>query len=336
MTTPDASAERLARVLESVPGPSEGPAPVADLCTAAGFGPDDARTAAEVFVGLLRASGAVLVTAEPETGRLFAKSKSPAAALFLGSLAAYLRAGVPVVDNWTRAGTVEPPYQPNQVLAGPQFLHLIEHRRLGLFAEAAPLRERRIVHVLVKTRFRLMGPRYLMIYDRAARQYQLPGGHLRADDPDPLAAAVRELEEELPEFAFDTGRDRLVELGEVDVTQQSRTYGAVTRYRIVHFQLVSTRQSLNIGPDGQWVSERTLLNEHALVKGRTLNTAGLRRLAAELPGGLGRLAAGLSFGRRPSLLVLLREKPWEVLGAALSVIGLVITLVQVAIEMGAG
>ncbi|MGC5306776.1 NUDIX domain-containing protein [Micromonospora zamorensis] len=334
MTTPNDSPEWLARVLESVPGEGESPASVTQLCTAAGFDPGGARSAAEAIVGLLRLSGAVLTTEDTTTGDLRVRAKSPVADLFLKSLAAYVRSGTPVVDHWARAGTVEPPYLPNQVLVGPQFLHLIEARRLALDPKAAALRDGRIVQILIKTRFPLLGQRYLMIYDRAARQYQLPGGHLRPDDSGPLAAAVRELEEELPEFAFDPRRDRLNALGEVEVVQQSRTYGAITRYQMIFFQLSTTRSGLPVGPDGHWVSERALLNEQAVVRGRTVNATGLHRLISALPGGLDRMTPGLSLGRRPSFAVLMREKPWEVLGVLVGIAGLVVTVVQIAIDVG--
>ncbi|WBB53360.1 NUDIX hydrolase [Verrucosispora sp. WMMD573] len=330
----DEPSERLARVLEAVPDHDEGAVTTDQLCSAAGFG--DAGPAAEVVAGFLRLSGAVVLTEDPATGRHTVKAASPAAALFLKSLAAYVRSGTPVLDNWARAGTTEPPYQPQQVLAGAQFLYVIEHRRLSLDPQASPLRSGRVVQVLIKTRLRLLGPRYLMIYDRAARQYQLPGGHVRSDDLDPLATAVRELEEELPGFTFDLRRDRLVELGEVEVVQQSRTYGAVTRYRMHFVQLTSTRRELKAGPDGQWVTERALLEEGRLVEGSGVNTTGLRRLVAGLPGGLGRLAPGLVLGRRPSTTVLIREKPWEVLGAVLSVAGIVVAIVQLVAEWGVG
>ncbi|MEV2239351.1 NUDIX hydrolase [Micromonospora sp. NPDC049891] len=328
--------DRLARVLEGVPDHDEGAVATGQLCAAAGFDGAGAPAAAEVVAGFLRLSGAVVLTEDPATGRQTVKAASPAAALFLKSLAAYLRSGTPVIDNWARPGTAEPPYQPQQVLAGAQFLYVIEHRRLGLDPQASPLRSGRVVQVLIKTRLRLLGPRYLMIYDRAARQYQLPGGHLRSDDRDPLAAAVRELEEELPGFTFDARRDRLVELGEVEVVQQSRTYGAVTRYQMHFVQLTSTRRDLKAGPDGHWVTERALLDEGRLVKGSGVNTTGLRRLVAGLPGGLGQLAPGLMLGRRLSTAVLIREKPWEALGVVLSVVGIVVAIAQLVVEWGVG
>ncbi|MBC8988743.1 NUDIX hydrolase [Micromonospora chalcea] len=334
MTWANDSPERLARVLESVPGDGESSASARGLCIAAGFDPTGATATAEAVVGLLRLSGAIETTEKTATGDLHIKANSPVAALFLRSLAAYLRSGTPVIDHWTRAGTVEPPYLPNQVLVGSQLLYLLEARRLALDSEAPPLREGRIVQILINTRLRLAGRRYLMIYDRAARQYQLPGGHQRPDDSSPLATAVRELEEEIPEFAFNPRRDRLTELGEVEVIQQSRTYGAVTRYRMTFFQLTSTRQSLKVGPEGHWVGRHALLDGQALVKGRTVNAAGVRRLIASLPGGLDHLAVGLSLGRRRSFTLLLREKAWEVIGVVLGIAGLVVTLVQLVAESG--
>ncbi|MEV7279158.1 NUDIX hydrolase [Streptomyces sp. NPDC093111] len=321
MPAPDSAA--IAALLEAAADHDGPPVPLAELCRRAGLDGPTAEAAASTAQALLGAFG-VLRTAE---GGVVAVS--PQARFFLRSLASYVREGRSLLDNWERPGTAEPPYTGRQVLSGPQFLYLAEERRLSLAPDAAPLRRTEVAQVVVKTRLRGRGGRahYLLLYDARARQYQLPGGHVRSSDADVRAAAVRELEEELPGYTHTPGRDRLKELGTVPVTQLSRTVGAVTEYRITFFQLETEATAVPVGPGGRWVPEDTLLDPAAQLDGATLNVVALARLDDSLPGSLAGLPWSLPTIQHRSFRDVLRDRPWEVAGLVIGVLGLGLSLI---------
>ncbi|GAA2815965.1 NUDIX hydrolase [Streptomyces showdoensis] len=321
MPEPDTAA--LAAVLEAAADQAGPPVPLAELCRRAGLSDPAAEAAAPMVqallgaFGVLRAEGPGVLTVRPE------------ARYFLRSLASYVREGRSLLDNWERPGTAEPPYTGRQVLSGPQFLYLAEERRLALDPHAAPLRRSEVAQVVVKTRLRGRGGRahYLLLYDARARQYQLPGGHVRSSDTDLRAAAVRELEEELPGYTHTPGRDRLKELGTVPVVQLSRTVGAVTEYRITFFQLETDAPAIPVGPGARWVPEDVLLDPTSLVDDATLNVVALTRLDDSLPGHLHGLPWSLPATQHRSLREVLRDRPWEVAGLVIGVLGLGLSLI---------
>lgn len=311
----------LVAAIRAVPKEDESPVPVEELCERAGFDRADAAVVGPVLLrllggfGVLRTSGGGLV-----------KAASPIGSLFLSSYAEYLAAGAALLDNWSRPGATDPPYGEAEALNGPQFLYLSERRRLRADPTAPALRGAEVAQVVIARRGRGDGTRYLMLYDGAARQYQLPGGHRRPGDADMRDVAARELQEELPGFALDPARDQLVELGVVETTQVSRTYGVATAYSMTFFQLRSTRTELDAGPQARWLDAATLLAADP-AGDPLLNVAGLRQLDRKLPGGIRGLAPGL-LPRRPSWLVMTaRTRPLEFWGFVVGVAGLVTSVV---------
>ncbi|WP_244258196.1 NUDIX hydrolase [Streptomyces sp. Tu 2975] len=279
------------------------------------------------MLALVSAFGAMREEIAPD-GTVAAAVVSPQAAYFLRGLAAYLRTGHAILDNWERAGADAGPYSGNQVLAGPQFLYLSESRRLALDADAVPLREVNIVQVVVKTRRgRGAGAQYLLQYDERARQYQLPGGHVRTTDADHWATAIRELEEELAGYTYRPDRDVLTRLGVIDAVQPSRTHGAVTGYRVTFFHLKTDRDRLLLGPGAHWAGEEQLLDPDFRIGRAGLNVTALARLHATLPGGLGGLPWSHPGSLRRPVRQVISDRPWEAAGLAVGVIGLVVSLI---------
>ncbi|MGW0877662.1 NUDIX hydrolase [Streptomyces sp. NPDC002740] len=303
------------------------PVTVEDLGVLAGLAPVEAATSVPVVLALAGAFGVLREESTPD-GASATAVISPQAAYFLRCLAAYVRSGHTVLDNWERAGTDTGPFTAGQVLAGPQFLHLAETHRLALDPAAPPLRQVDVVQVLVKSRLRRRGSRarYLLQYDERARQYQLPGGHTRASDADARATAVRELEEELDGYAHRSDRDVLTELGVVEAVQPSRTHGALTGYRMTFFLLKTDTDRLRPGPGARWVDEGDLLDADFRIGRASLNVTALSRLEAMLPGGLRGLPWSLP---DPPLrgLGVINDHPWEVAGLVIGVVGLVASLV---------
>ncbi|MGW4852768.1 NUDIX domain-containing protein [Streptomyces sp. NPDC004288] len=300
---------------------------VEELGRRAGLPPGEAPTVVSAVLALVGAFGVLREGTDP-SGAPAVTVISPAAAYFLRGLAAYIRSGHAVLDNWERAGTEAGPYTDGQVLAGPQFLYLTESRRLALDADAVPLREVDVVQVVVKARHRGGGrARYLLQYDERARQYQLPGGYVRASDTDRRAAAIRELEEELPGYRHRADRDGLTELGVVEAVQPSRTFGALSGYRVTFFQLRTEAVRLLLGPGAHWVDEERLLEPGFHVGRASLNVTALAGLDATLPGGLSGLPLSVPDRLRRTLRQVVRERPWEAVGLAVGVLGLVVSLI---------
>ena len=317
----------VAHVVRAIPAGYEGSASLEQLCREVGFEEEAVSATSSALIALLSPFGALEVKEEPGTGARLVKAKSTAAWFCLRSLAEYVEKDLPILGNWTRTGTTEPPYSASEILAGPQFLYLMEQRRVSLDGHAIPLRRTQVAQVLIKTRARGRGERYLVLYDGSARQYQLPGGHRRDEDKDMQEVASRELQEELPRFVFSRGEDRLTELGVVTMPQLSRTFGVLTEYEITFFQFSSSRARLAIGPGARWVAERNLLSATATADGQTLNTVALGQLAETLPGGLGGLASSFLTAQRGLLPTAAKDSPWEFWGLVVGVLGIVVSVV---------
>ncbi|MET8665036.1 NUDIX domain-containing protein [Streptomyces tendae] len=306
-----------------------GSAPVstADLARRAGIPAAETDTVVPAVLALM--SGFGVLREQTADGDTTVTVISSQAAYFLRSLAAYLRSDRCVLDNWERAGAEDGPYSAGQVLYGPQFLYLAEHRRAALDADAPPLREVDVVQVITKARQRGRGTRaqYLFQYDERARQYQLPGGHVRASDADPAAAAVRELEEELAGYVHHPARDVLSELGTIEAVQPSRTFGVVTKYRVTFFHLKTDPDRLLPGPAARWLDGDRILDPAFRVGRASLNVTALVRLDAALPGGLRGLPTSVPEPLSRSVQELVRDRPWEAAGLAVGIIGLVVSLI---------
>jgi len=169
-------------------------------------------------------------------GRYRCRGEMPS--FFLRSLAWYIENGRPIVNNWMRPGIGDDLPIDALLDAAPYLLRLIEAKRHHLAgATAEPIRRRRLACVLVKTV--VDGRAYFLLeWDRAAAQYQLIGGGIRADEA-PEAAATQEFIEELviePGQRLVSGRDFVIRpLGwdrppPIEWTGVSRTVGALTRY----------------------------------------------------------------------------------------------------------
>ncbi|MEW1828478.1 NUDIX hydrolase [Streptomyces sp. NPDC088196] len=325
----EAARARTATVLERL-AQQWGTAPVTprELGHRAGLAPAEADGVVPTVLALAGAFG-VLREEPAQDGATTVAVISPQAAYFLRSLAAYLRSDHTILDNWERAVIEAGPYTDGQVLAGPQLLHLAESRRLTLDTDAEPLREVDVVQVVVKVRHRGRGARaqYLLQYDERARQYQLPGGHVRSSDGDRRAAAVRELEEELAGYVHRPDRDVLTELGTIEAVQPSRTFGAVTAYRVVLFHLKTDAERLLLGPGARWVAADRLFDPDFRLGHATLNVTALSRLNDMLPGGLQGLPLSVPEPLTRTVRELLRERPWEAVGLAIGVIGVVVSLI---------
>ncbi|WP_433082449.1 hypothetical protein ACQP1P_01790 [Dactylosporangium sp. CA-052675] len=318
--------DRLIAALDAVPAHDESPIAVDELSRRAGF---DGAAAAVVGPVLLRLLGSfgVLRVAESADGATLVKAAEPASTLFLRSYAEHLRTGRDLLDSWDRPVITDPPYPEQQALSGPQFLHLIERRRLRAGNDARALRRTEVAQVVISRHIKGRPHEYLLLHDEKARQYQLPGGRRRPGDRDAADIAVRELQEELPDFEFDPDRDRLVRLGSTRATAVSRTFGVITEYDLTIFHLRSTRTGLPSGPGGTWVDGKVLLTENSTVNGLSTNLLGLRTVDKDLPGGVCGLEPSFQASERSWVATAAVTRPLEFWGFVVGVFSLIISIV---------
>ncbi|GAA2074441.1 NUDIX hydrolase [Actinomadura alba] len=314
-------AQRLvADFLRAIPGHGQNTRDLTALCREAGL--DHAQ--GEALITMLGVFG--VLERNPSAEADHVRAVSLAAHFFLRSLAEYLESESSVLDNWDRLGTSDPPYTPQQALSGPQFLHLMERRRTAGDRNAPALRRTDVAQVVIKAPASGRGSdAYLLLYDNAARQYQLPGGHRRSSDVNLRETAIRELEEELPGFSFDSPADELIELGEVRVTQLSSTFGVSTDYLIAMFQLRSHRARIEAPPAARWFTEAELSRPGGSRRGE-INVAGLTKLSEGLPNGLAGLGRSVHGQRRRSVRTMVGQHGWEVTGLVIGLLGILLSV----------
>jgi ADP-ribose pyrophosphatase YjhB (NUDIX family) len=325
---PDEDADAVAVLLDAIAEHCANPIRLSELLGRIGASGPAVAAAAPTLPALLTAFGAVAVGQDPAAGETTVGLVSPQAGLFLRSIAAHLRTGGSILDDWERPGATDPPYTAERALSGPQFLYLAEQQRLRGDPKAPPLRTAEVVQVVVKARLRGRNQMcYLVIYDEQARQFQLPGGHVRKSDGDPRMAAARELQEELQRFVFDPARHKLSPLGTVNVTQLSRTQSVVTDYHITLFQLLADAEQLPTAPGARWIAEPAALSDASQVNGASLNLVALTQIDEALPGGVRGLPPSIPGVQRRPLREIVRDRPWEVAGLVIGIVGVLLAVI---------
>jgi hypothetical protein len=291
------TAELIAEALIAVPDAGQAPVSVRQLFLDAGVeNADEAAGMGLALAALLRPFGALQVIGDDSHGSPTVTATNGAAGFFLRSLSAFLLENLPLLTNWERPGNSDGPYEAHEVLAGPQFLYLMERARTAHRADAMVLRRVRAVKVVIKSRARgTTNDVYLLHFDPDARQYQLVGGYERGSDPDLESTATLEIAEELHLNRFEfPQRDRVVRLNEspIRVRSVSRTHAAATEYEL-HFFLLHRAGDLRRGPSDIWVTKAELLAGLAH-DGIGINASGLVELDASLPGGLDGLTPSIA------------------------------------------
>lgn len=313
--------ETVARILEAIPASVDGVTSATEIATAADLNPGGAAQVNAVLM-LLGVFNVLAVQAD-QNGEPLVKAATPLAHGFIRSLAEYVRGESIILRNWGRTGVTDPPYTESTLLSGPQFLYAMESNRLAQRgSSAAALSEVEIAQAVIKSAAAPGGKaHYLVQYDTRARQYQLIGGHRRHDDPTIKHTIIRELEEELTDFGFNSATDTLAELTRFERSGVSRTYAVLTQYNITIFHLRTRRHRLALGPTDRWVTESELLN------GRTTDGKPIIFSAFhDLPDGLAGLEPTVPPTRRNVWRDLVRRHPWEVAGIILAILGLIASL----------
>ncbi len=165
-----------------------------------------------------------------------------------------------LVADWGREGLTAPERLRHPFGAGVDLLAALERRRRELLPAAAPVREVQAAVGLVM-RQSLDGTLvYLLVYDAAARMWQLPGGRCEVQDSSPRTALLRELREELDlPYLHEPADVVLTAIGLPTSSQrESPTYGLLTRtiFHVFAVHFISDLPALRA--DLRWVSTAEL------------------------------------------------------------------------------
>ena len=222
----------IERLLLSMPCHNAGPLNLNDLTKRDSAGSPrtraDCLVASRALVQLLSQLGLVeCVTPD------LVRARSDDACAFLHSLGECLKAGLPLLGDWTARGEV-PSVRQRRALVG-----LLEDYRTETQGKGAPA-SRRVTAVAALVKGRLGGEEvYLVQYNPLWRMPWWIGGIIEPEDPNPEAALRREIKEELGVCA--DGIDHIKPLGETSYRRRSERTRALTDYH-THFFTVALRQ----------------------------------------------------------------------------------------------
>lgn len=258
---------------------------------------------ADYLLGLLDGLGlqGLLELREDDHGRLEARAVSAQAGWALTIVNDILDTGAPLVGDWQTPGLTPPEGLRHPFGRAGDLLAALDRRRLELLPGAEPART-------VAAALALISPagadgRTLLVEDRPARALQLPGGRIDDADPSPIAALLRELDEELGLTArlasagqlpratlpplegpgltarLSHGELTLRPLPSLELVDESATYGLRSRIRFFPF-LVTLPPGLDLaGPHTYWASLGELRAGRA-ADGRAIKAEPLLRLLA--------------------------------------------------------
>lgn len=238
------SASRVARWIRAIPQSRHQPRALADL-------PHHQDVGAGLAT-MLAAWGAV------ELSDAGIRARSQPAYYFLHSLAAWLEAEAPIVEDWSEEQGVQPDAG---LQHGSSLVYALEKERKRRFPHAPAIRLTAVAQVLVVKPGN--PPQFLVQWDARAGQYQVLGGR-RKQTPDwqePIEqTAIRELEEELAyQVSHQAGDFTLAFLAEFPgKTALSPSFGALTAYHFT-FYLAQNLPPIQLGPDDRWVSRQDWL-----------------------------------------------------------------------------
>jgi len=195
-------------------------------------------------------------------------------------LLSLLNSGTSLVGDWQREGLSRGASHPFG--RAVDLLGALERRRLEIISDAQPLR-----HVCAavggSVRHEVDQPEYLMVWDEAARAWQLIGGRSELRDCSPRHTLLRELAEELycPPLLEDI-HVILGDLGTIIGSQRlSPTYGLLTH---TTFHLYAVRFLGDLPPlhrDLRWVTELEL-QAGTTFDGQTISAEALLRLREQI------------------------------------------------------
>jgi 8-oxo-dGTP pyrophosphatase MutT (NUDIX family) len=181
------------------------------------------------------------------------RASSQTAKYMLESLAEYVEAGLPLVDDWHTRGVNRDEGNPLQNAA--TLLHILDERRIAAQQDPRPSRQEEVAQVLIKRTNPETGlPELLFQYDNNAGQYQLIGGR-RKDHESIFETLVREINEELadsPQHKTDY-QLRLIAEQIKPPAVLSPTFGALTEYSFWIYHMTDIQAPLTLDDDDIWV-----------------------------------------------------------------------------------
>lgn len=184
------------------------------------------------LLDLLAALGAV----EQSGDGLGARVVSPLGGWFLRILCDLVDSGEPLVGDWHSPGRTAPAGLRHPFGKAADLLAALDRRRYDVLPQAAPVREVRAAVAVLPRHGPAGRPEFLLVYDRDAGAWQLPGGRPAPGDATPRDTLRRELCEELGLSPAAAGRLTLLDLlPALAHTRESPTYGPHSRTTFTPF-----------------------------------------------------------------------------------------------------
>lgn len=274
---------------------------------------------------LLSGIGAVSVDGESIT------IKSFTSLMFIKSLTEYVDNNIEILSGWEETKGRPNEITEKNILLSEIFLYAMERKRISLLGTAAKeLRTNSVVRVIFKAKINGKD-NYLMQYDSVAKQYQLIGGYIDYTDKDAIAAAIREISEELPEADFDYNMN--YKLREVYKTKQvekaiSNTYCVYSAYEVIALFAYDVDNAVlhKIDPrQNAWVSLEEIVN------GKARDGRKVFRISQEMQDAM--RTSDKSFTKSKFLLSkLLSDRRIQITGLAVAIIGLIFTILAFFIK----
>lgn len=193
---------------------------------------------------------------------------------FRHSILWYLQNDQTILGNWSRSGAARNVDPANILDGAAYFLKALEQRRVEVSErqslESGHSRIQSTTILLIRADIH-DEPHFLHQWDVRAEQFQLIGGRKR-DKESELDTAKRELSEEIANHQLLYGRDyELTLLNEqpVEYADISRTYGALTLYKLWIYSVSFKIDQIKLSDIDRWISLSEMRNG-ATGKGRLI------------------------------------------------------------------
>ena len=223
------------------------------------------------------------------------QATSQTAKYMLHSLASYVEAGLPLIDDWHTRG-IDRDNSHNPLQNAATFLHMLETRRIEQQDNPTPSRSEEVAQVLIKrTNTHTKQGELLFQFDANANQYQLIGGRRSTKDKDLLATMIREIEEEVAnDLVYQKDYNLTCVIKDlVPPVTLSSTFGALTEYHFQVYHMTGLSERVQMQPDDEWVPIDDMLAGYVINGNDVMipfNTGDIYHLINKsLPGGLASL-----------------------------------------------
>lgn len=209
-------------------------------------------------LGLLDFLAALGIVEQSDDG-LSARPVSPLAGWALRILCDIFDHGAPLVADWHSSGRTANDELRHPFAKATDLLAALDRRRYDLLPAAAPVRETRASIGIITRQGREGQAQFLLVYDAAARSWQLPGGRPAPGDATARDTLRRELCEELGLRPCHLDELTLIDLFPILLhTRESPTYGPRSRTTFTPFLVLGAQDLPGDSSGVHWFDEAAI------------------------------------------------------------------------------